>query len=153
MLCFTTKRPRDRRRGFTLMEAAIVTAIVGIGIVAMMELLAAGTMANTQSSELTTAMGLASNIHERAIATPYDQLFTEFNDFSRSPPVNAKKDQISGMTGWQQVVDVLYVDPDNVRSFVPDSQPTPITRVIVQINRNGRPVYATSWLMASGVED
>src|SRR5688500_2355035 len=103
------------RRGFTLMEAAIVTAIVGIGIVAMMELLAAGTMANTQSSELTTAMRLASNIHERAVATEYDQLFTEFNNKSFSPPVNAKKDAISGMPGWQQLVDAQYVDPDNVR--------------------------------------
>ena len=29
----------------------------------------------------------------------------------------------------------------------------PVTRVIVQINRNGKPVYAISWLMASGVEE
>ena len=34
------------RGGFTLIEAAIVTAIVGIGIVGVLELLCAGSMAN-----------------------------------------------------------------------------------------------------------
>lgn len=135
------------------MEAAIVTAIVGIGIVAMMELMAAGTMANTQSTELTTAMGLASNIHERALGTPYDELFTKFDNKSYSPPVDAKENQINGMSTWQQVVDVKYVDPDNVRSNVPDTQPEPISRITVLINHNGRPLYTTSWLMSNGDQE
>ena len=142
-----------RTRGFTLIEAAIVTAIVGIGIVAMMQLLAAGTMANTESAELTTAMGLASNIHERAVGTPYDELFTKFDNKSYSPPLDAKENPISGMSTWQQVVDVQYVDPDNARSAVPDTQPEPISRITVLINHNGRPLYTASWLMANGDQE
>ena len=46
---------RGRSRGFTLIEAAIVTAIVGIGIVGVLELLAAGSMSNAESTKLTTA--------------------------------------------------------------------------------------------------
>src|SRR3954462_2106994 len=68
------------RRGFTLIEAAIVTAIVGFGIVGVLQLMTAGTMANIDSADLTTAMGLASNIHERALGVKYDQMFTQFND-------------------------------------------------------------------------
>ena len=58
-----TRRTARLKRGFTLIEAAIVTAIVGFGVVGMLELMAAGTMANTESTELTTAMVLAGNIH------------------------------------------------------------------------------------------
>jgi len=40
---------RGARRGFTLIEAALVTIIVGVAGVATMELLAAGTVANGES--------------------------------------------------------------------------------------------------------
>src|SRR5215210_3842972 len=39
----STVRRAPRRRGFTLIEAAIVTVIIGLGCVSMLELLAAGT--------------------------------------------------------------------------------------------------------------
>src|SRR6266581_3800902 len=52
------------RRGFTLIEAAITTVIIGVGCVAMLQLLASGTMANHDGAELTTGMNLAGNIRE-----------------------------------------------------------------------------------------
>src|SRR5688572_18945610 len=107
----------SRARGFTLIEAAMVTAIVGIGIVAIMQLLASGTMANTQATELTTAMGLVGNIHERALGLPYDEVFTKLDNKDYSPPVNSQESQVSGLTNWHQIVDVKYVDPDNLRSY------------------------------------
>jgi Tfp pilus assembly protein PilV len=60
----TVRVSRRRSGGFTLIEAAIVTAIVGIGIVGLLELLAAGSMANINSKQLTTAVFLANNVNE-----------------------------------------------------------------------------------------
>src|SRR5436305_894769 len=92
------------RRGFTLIEAAIVTAIVGIGIVAMLELMAAGTMANTESTELTTAMALANNIHERSMGTQYVDLLTTFDNKTYSPPIDANNNSIAELSTWNQQV-------------------------------------------------
>src|SRR5215203_2914642 len=98
-----------RRKGFTLVEAAIVTAIVGFCIVGVLQLMAAGTMANAEAAETTTAIGLAGNIHERALSVKYASIFTTFNDKtysgSASPPtgpIDGKGNVISGMTAWQQ---------------------------------------------------
>ena len=55
------------RRGFTLIEAALAIVIVGVGVTALLELLAAGTMSNSAGTELTTAINLANNIHEITI--------------------------------------------------------------------------------------
>jgi len=53
-----------RPGGFTLIEAALVTCIIGFGVVSMMRLLAAGTLSNTEATEITIANALAGNIHE-----------------------------------------------------------------------------------------
>jgi prepilin-type N-terminal cleavage/methylation domain-containing protein len=137
----------SRSRGFTLIEAAVVTAIVGIGIVAMMQLIASGTMANTQSTELTTAMGLAGNIHERALGLDYENVFSTLDNRNYSPPINAQGTAIADLPNWQQSVDVKYVDPDNLRSYVPDTQEEPVLRVTVTISHGTRPLYTASWLM------
>jgi type II secretory pathway pseudopilin PulG len=139
-----------RRGGFTLIEAAIVTAIVGIGIVAMLELMAAGSMANSDSTDLTTALGLVSNVHEKALGLAYSDLFTNFNDKVWQPPHDSKDNLINELSGWKQTVDIHYVDPDRLTVDVPDTQsPTPPTaRISVVISHNGQTVYTTSWLMS-----
>src|SRR5215218_3538050 len=77
------------RRGFTLIEAMIVTVIVGVGIVGMLQLLAAGSMANGDATDVTTAMNLAAHIHERSLATKYSNIMT-LKGASYSPPKDAK---------------------------------------------------------------
>ena len=145
-----------RRRGFTLVEAAIVTAIVGFCIVGVLELMAAGTMANTDAAETTTAMGLASNIHERALSVKYQDIFTTFNDKSYGPPVSGvggpidgKGNALTDMAGWQQVVDIKYVDPNALTVDVPDTQEEPMARITVSIVRNSKLVFTTSWFAAA----
>ena len=58
-------------RGFTLVEAALTTVIVGLGTVAMMGLLTSGTNSNQQAANLTTAVNLANNIHELCDRLPF----------------------------------------------------------------------------------
>jgi prepilin-type N-terminal cleavage/methylation domain-containing protein len=77
-----TRRPRGRR-GFTLIEAAMVTVIIGVGVVAMLQLLAAGTVSNSEGTELTTAINLANNIREMSIGLAY----YDPTDMAKVPPV------------------------------------------------------------------
>ena len=55
---------RRRRRGFTLIEAALTTAITGIAFVAIMELFSACTQQNRIGANMTTAMLLAGHVQE-----------------------------------------------------------------------------------------
>jgi hypothetical protein len=65
-------RRRSRgRRGFTLIESAIVTVITGFGVMGMLQLLAAGSLANAEGTELTTAINLAHNVREMCLGMPF----------------------------------------------------------------------------------
>src|SRR5262245_31206809 len=57
-------RSRGGRRGFTLIEAALTTAITGIAFVAIMQLFAACTQQNRIGTNMTTAMLLAGHVQE-----------------------------------------------------------------------------------------
>ena len=138
------------RSAFTLIEAAIVTVIVGVGIMAMLELLAAGSMANGASAELTTAMGLASNIHEMSLGVEYKNVMT-LNGLNKMPPVDAKSNQINdpSLAQWRQQVAVNYLNPHLITTTVPNTQVEPTARITVTISRNGSVVYTTSWVAAA----
>src|SRR5438094_5775533 len=137
---------RNRGGGFTLIEAAIVTAIVGIGIVGVLELLAAGTMANRDSAELTTAVYLANNINEMTQGVDYNVLKSSYDNHTYDPPIDATGGALGGFTGWKQVVSVKYVDHNLLTSVVPDAQVEPTCRVTVTIIHNGYGVYAATWV-------
>jgi type II secretory pathway pseudopilin PulG len=136
-----------RPGGFTLIEAAIATVIIGVAFTAMLQLIAKGTQANGEGTELTTAINLAGNIHEASVRVDYDDIFTLRG--THNPPVNARLQAISGMTGWTQVVGVSYVDENHLTLSVPDTQYEPTARVTVIIQRNGSEVYRTTWLSAA----
>jgi Tfp pilus assembly protein PilV len=134
-------------RGFTLVEAAIATVIIGVAFTAMLNLLAVGTMVNNESTELTTAVNLAGNIHEASIRTAYDDLFDL--EATYSPAVDSRLQAVSSISGWSQVVDVTYVDDNNLKIAVADNQYQPTARVSVTVRRNNKDVYRTSWLAAA----
>jgi len=157
------RRPRRARprRGFTLIEAATTTVIVGVGCLAMLQLLAAGTRANGESSELTTAMNLAGNIREclthhdgpvKAVAfsdptvtdgwgpepgettlDSYDDL-DDFDGKTFSPPIDARRGSLgSAYNGWSQTVTVESVDPDDLKTVIPHLTRPPAMRPISRI--------------------
>lgn len=130
-----------------------MTVIVGVGVMAMLQLLAAGTISNSKSTELTTAVNLASNINELTIRRTYSQLRTVGSGTGTTyePPIDGRGVAMAGYPGWAQIVTVKYVNPNNVTFVVPDSQIEPVSRVTVDIRRNGKVVHTTSWLMSAGV--
>ncbi|HVT90162.1 MAG TPA: prepilin-type N-terminal cleavage/methylation domain-containing protein [Tepidisphaeraceae bacterium] len=125
-----------RRRGFTLIETALATVIVGVGIVAMMQLFAACTFETRASAQMSTATLLASNIQEAMGGLTFADpsvghthfgketgetlaTFNDIDDFdagSFNPPIDSLRQQIPTMSKYTQVVSVWPVYPYNLSS-------------------------------------
>lgn len=133
------------RRGFTLIEAAIVTVIVGVGTVAMIQLLAAGSMANGDAHELTTGMNLANNVREMTQTMSFEQVLA-LNNTTYAVAVDAMGQPVTALSGWSQKVQVMRVVENavSVTTSAPDSN---IARVTVRALHNGRQVAEINWLV------
>ena len=160
----THARPSLRRRGFTLIEAALVTSIIGFGVMSMLTLLASGTAANNQATELTMGLNLAKNIREMSLGlqfadptTPahwgpetgetlatYDDV-DDLDGRTFSPPIDARRQTLSNYSGWAQQVTVETVDPALLTGAVPKGS-APGNRVIVNVTHNGKNICSMSWM-------
>ena len=141
-----------RLGGFTLIEAMMVTVIVGVGFMAMLELLAAGTIVNGQSNQLTTAVQLANHINELCVRTKYEDLRTKVATSSGrlcDPPIDGRGNALRGYQDWTQFVTVQYVEPHRLTGVVPDSQVGPTSQVTIEIRRYGKTVFRTSSIVAA----
>ncbi len=156
-----------RRGGFTLIESALCTVIVGVGVVAMIQLMAAGTMSNSEGTELTTAINLANNVREISLGLPfadpqapttwatkestvaaYDDVL-DLDDCTFSPPLDVRRQPISAYSNWSQVVTVQSVAQDNLTSVRPDTMAEATARVTCVIKHNNDEVYQLSWLVVA----
>ena len=134
---------RRRRRGFTLMEAALTTMIVGIGTVSIMQLLASGTVTNIDAAELTTGSNVAKDLHEAMLQMTYAQV-EGLNGATYQPPVDSRTQSISTLPDWEQSVTVQPVSADNLTQSIVDSNPDAV-RITVSVTHNSREVCSTSW--------
>ncbi|MDB5321822.1 MAG: hypothetical protein JWN40_3453 [Phycisphaerales bacterium] len=164
---------RRPRRGFTLIEAAMTTVIIGVGCVAMLQLLGAGTIANNDGAELTTGMNLAGNVRECMTGVGYsdptnpthwgtetgETTYASYNDLDDfdgktfSPPIDARRQSLgTNYSSWSQVVKVETIKPTALQvttshlTLTPDLRPT--CRCTVTVYRNGKLVYTQSWIAA-----
>ena len=101
----------------------MTTAIIGIGVVALLELLAAGTRSNVNASQLVTGTNLAKQVRERTLQKTFDQV-RAMNGVKESPPKDAAESEIDQLTGWTQTIKVNPVDPARLSLDVIDSDPT-----------------------------
>jgi type II secretory pathway pseudopilin PulG len=130
--------PHPRRRtGFTLVEAAITTAIIGLGFVAVMELFTGTTRQNATADHMTSAMMLAGQMEEMLALLPMDDPTTgsqtsfgpeeasvaqydDLDDFAGaagagttfSPPVDCRLQAIPSLSQYTQRITVTRVLPD-----------------------------------------
>jgi prepilin-type N-terminal cleavage/methylation domain-containing protein len=165
------KKPGRQRSGFTLIETALTVTIVGVAIVAMCQLLAAGTIANVDGAKATTGMTLARDVREFALRLAFtdprtptvwglDQgesgsnptTFNDINDLAGrtfQPPIDSSGHALTVFNDWSQVVTVATVAPD----MLPSTRPTgsqPANRVTVSVFHNKEKVCDLTWFVFDG---
>jgi hypothetical protein len=147
----------------------MTTAIVGFGVVSMLQLLAAGTVSNVNGAELTTALNLAKGIRELSLGlsvadptTPSHwgaeagetlATFNDMDDFDGqvfSPPIDARRNTLAAYANWQQTVKVETVDPNRLTLVVPHGS-QPALRVTVSISHNGKAITDVSWVVFDAI--
>jgi type II secretory pathway pseudopilin PulG len=160
-LLFTCRsRARRARRGFTLIEAALATAIVGVGILSMVKLVAACTQGNSLARQITTATLLADHVQEAMAGLPINDpylvstyfgpepgetlpTFNDIDDFDGSsfnPPIDSMRNKLPQFPQYTQVVSVWPVLPGQLNGnanaaapTIPKSTYTGAVRVTVRI--------------------
>ncbi|SRR5258706_4076253 len=158
---------RTGRSGFTLIEAALVTTIISFGVLAMLQLLAVGTVSNSDGAEMSTAINLAKSVREMMIgmsiadpqtpthwgseagetlsgANGYDDI-DDFDGKTYSPPIDARRTSIAALPDWSQSIRVQTVDPNLLTSTVPNGT-TAAVRVTVTVSHNGKQITSYSWV-------
>lgn len=133
-------RRAARRRGFTLIETALATIIVGVGIVASMQLFATCSVHNRSSNQMTAAMLLCDNVREAMAGLNFNDPttgkttwgaeesglagFDDVDDFDGqtfSPPIDSLRAPITTMAQYSQVVSVVPIFINKLNSNLNDS--------------------------------
>ncbi len=136
---------RGRRSGFTLIEVAMATAIIGVAVAALLTALAAGTRTNSAGQELSQAVFLSQAVREWTLEMPYSDL-EDISGATYDPPINSTGGQIYDLAGWSQSITVTYRDPEDLNT-VASPGPTDIARVEVTIKHQDRDILNTGWLV------
>jgi len=121
----------------------MATVIIGMGVMAMMQLIAAGTMNNIQSFEMTTGVNVAKSIREITVQKTMAQILA-MNNTTHDPPWDSQSAPMSGLAGWKQSIKVQAVNPDNLTQNITDSDPSAV-RISVSVTHNGEKAAEMSW--------
>jgi hypothetical protein len=121
--------------------------IMSIAVVAMCELVTAGTAHAVSGGELTTAVNLANTIHEGAVIGQSRDIW-DLNGRTFQPAIDGTGAAIAGDQAWSQQVVVQAVDNRNIGA-VADEATGLMARMTVTVYHNGHYVYSGSWLMAA----
>lgn len=142
----THERRVARGRGFSLIEVALSTAIIGLGVSALMVSVGSGTRVNEGAQKTTQASFLAGEVREWASNLPYDTLAGFASPVTYDPPRDGNGNAITGMTGWSQKVTITWLNPADIAA--PSNVATDVTNVQVQVLHNGAEQLSASFLVA-----
>ena len=139
---------RDRRRGFTLIEASLTTVIIGVGFLSMLQLLAAGTMTNIRAIQSTAAVNLAKNVREMTLKHKFAELMP-LSGKTYQPAIDSQGKTLPDFGAWKQTLTIQPVDPDRVTLDISDPSPKAV-RIKVCIDHNGERLCDVSWYAFDG---
>lgn len=135
---------RRRAGGFTLIEAALTTVIIGTGVLSILAAQQAYHIKNDWAQRTGTAMLLANELRELTLTLPMNDPFTgaanlgpeadeldvadydDLDDFAGpvvggvgtgltfNPPINALRLPIANLNGWSQQIQVENVPQGNI---------------------------------------
>ena len=165
----TAYRHRQNRSGFSLIEVAIATIILGVGITALLTCLGSGTVANYEGAKLTQAVFLAQELREWTLKLPFSDLdpadannppgpdgadpntfvddLDDLMDVTFSEPRNAIGSPIANMPGWTESIYITWRSTDDLLTTVAAGT-SDLVDVMVTINYNGAEVLQTRWLVS-----
>jgi type II secretory pathway pseudopilin PulG len=156
--------------GFTIIEAAMVTVIIGVAFTAVMGLFYACTTQNRVANHTTVAAMLASNVQEAMAALPYSdpnplvatfgpepgetlETFDDIDDFhglSINPPIDATRAPIPELSQYTQTITVTRVPANNPSGSSATETGSVRVRVVVSYQQNpqapAEQVFSMSWL-------
>lgn len=153
------RHPRvSRRSGFTLLEAAICSLLVGLVFVGALRCVGAtitGRMDNVDRARaMLLAQHLASEIHTQAYTEPSGSWWfgtdsgestnnrmtlddvDDYAGLSETPPKNMLGTTAKNGDGWTRSVQVWYVDRDDPDAFTIFDQG--VKRIVVTVSRDGQ---------------
>ncbi|MAD18714.1 MAG: hypothetical protein CMJ52_00605 [Planctomycetaceae bacterium] len=156
------RQPVPRRRGFTLIESALATVIIGTGVLAMIAAQQTFHRQNGWAQRSANAMRLANEIRELMLNLPAHDPVTDVEYWGTEPnetvvedwddiddfdgavfsadlgngPITAMRTTFRDMPGWIQRILVSNVDPFDVRSTLDDGS-SDMVRVEVIVEFQG----------------
>ncbi len=133
---------RNACGGFSLIEAVVAIAIVGLGMVGLLVSISSGTRANHEGRWGTQAVLLAREIREFTFFQPFDSLTDTFYD----PPVDGQGAILHDLSDWQQKIAVSYHKADSLREIDP-TETSNVKYVQAQISYEGRTIITVGWMV------
>lgn len=157
-----------RRGGFSLIEITVATAIIGIGVVALLICVSAGTSANYEGRRLTQATFLAQEIREWTLRLPFSdpdpedednppgsdssdpQIFVDdlddLMDITFSPPRDGMGLDIYDMSEWSETITMTWRSPTDLAATVTPGTSN-VIHVELKLYKNGLLALTTGWIV------
>ena len=105
-----------RAGGFTLVEVTFSIVIVGIAIVSLMMLFAAGTTVNSFGNKLSSAVFLADQLRSMTDQAGFDDIISDGNQTFNG--VDAEGNSIPGLGNYQQDLTIQPINPEDMTVYV-----------------------------------
>lgn len=158
---------RVARDGFSLIEVAVATAIIGIGVTALLVAVESGSKTNNAGRQLTHAVFLAQEIREWTLKLPFSdpdpddqgnppgpdgndpQVFVDDLDdlisVTYSPPRDGRGNPIYDMAGWSQEITLTWRSPSDLSTILTPGS-SDVVNVRVAVSYKGQEMLTSNWL-------
>jgi len=160
---------RSGRGGFSLLEVAVATILIAVGLTALLVAVGANTRVNDAGRKLTDATFLTQEVREWTLSLPFSdpdpwdansppgpdgtdpQVFVDDLDdlmnVTYAPPRDGQGNVIAHMIAWGQTITLTWRDPNNLTQSVADGT-SDIIHVNVDVTHAGETVLSADWLVA-----
>lgn len=137
-----------RSEGFSLIEVAVATVIIGLGVTALLLSVGAGTRVNDDAQELTQATFLAGEVREWATNQTFANLSALASPTTFSPPHDGSGNAITDLAGWSQIISITWRDGANLNNNVTAGS-SKFINLQVQVFRGSQFMLATTTLVVN----
>ena len=137
-----------RAEGFSLIEVAVATVIIGLGVSALLLSVGAGTRVNDDAQELTQASFLAGEVREWASNQTFANLSALASPTTYNPPRDGSGNAITDMAGWSQKISFTWRDGANLNNNVAAGT-SKFINLQVQVFRGNQLMLSTTALVVN----